>query len=81
MTEIKVYGTTWCFDCTRAKLFLDKHNVDYAWINLDEEPQFVPYILEINNGQRSVPTIVFADGSVLVEPTNRALANKLAITV
>ena len=79
MAGIRMYGTTWCGDCVRAKTFMDEHNVDYDWTNVDEETQFIEYILEVNNGERRVPTIVFADGSVLVEPSNRELAKKLAI--
>ena len=79
MTEIKIYGTTWCPDCNRAKTFMAENKVDYDWTNVDEEPEFIEYILEINNGERRVPTIVFPDGSVIVEPTNRELAEKLGI--
>ena len=81
MAEIKMYGTTWCADCTRAKAFMDENGVDYDWTNVDVETEFIDYILEINNGERSVPTIVFPDGSVLVEPSNRQLADKLAIEI
>jgi glutaredoxin-like protein len=79
MAVIKVYGTTWCGDCNRAKAFMDEHNVEYEWTNLDEETEFVELVLQINNGQRRVPTIVFPDGSVLVEPSNAELAEKLTI--
>ena len=79
MAVIKVYGTTWCGDCNRAKAFMDEHNVEYEWTNLDEETEFVELVLQINNGQRRVPTIVFPDGSVLVEPSNVELAEKLTI--
>ncbi len=79
MTEIKMYGTTWCPDCTRAKTFMDENKVNYDWVNVDEETEFIEYILEVNNGERRVPTIVFPDGSVLVEPSNRELAAKLEI--
>ena len=81
MAEIKMYGTTWCADCNRAKAFMDENGVDYDWTNVDVETEFIDYILEINNGKRSVPTIVFPDGSVLVEPSNRELADKLAIEI
>lgn len=79
MDVIKVYGTTWCGDCNRAKAFMDEHNVDYEWTNVDEETEFVELVLQINNGQRRVPTIVFPDGSVLVEPSNADLAEKLTL--
>ena len=81
MAEIKMYGTTWCGDCTRAKAFMDEHNVDYDWTNVDEETQFVELVLQLNNGERRVPTMVFPDGSVLVEPSNQELAKKLSIKV
>ena len=79
MAEIKVYGTSWCRDCIRAKTFLDENKVDYDWTDVDKETRFIEYILEINDGERRVPTIVFPDGSVLVEPSNRELAKKLAM--
>ena len=81
MAKIKMYGTVWCGDCTRAKAFMDEHNVDYDWTNVDEETQFVELVLQINNGERRVPTMVFPDGSVLVEPSNQELAKKLSIKV
>ena len=58
---------------------MDENKVNYDWVNVDEETEFIEYILEVNNGERRVPTIVFPDGSVLVEPSNRELAAKLEI--
>ena len=44
MSDIKVYGTTWCGDCTRAKLFMDENDVSYDWTDVDEETQYQDYI-------------------------------------
>ena len=77
MDEIVMYGTTWCGDCTRAKRFFEKHEVDYKWVNIDQETEFVDYVLGVNDGMRIVPTIVFGDGSILAEPSDRDLALKL----
>ena len=77
MSDIKVYGTTWCGDCTRAKLFMDENDVSYDWTDVDEETQYQDYIKELNNGQMRVPTIIFPDGSILVEPSNEELAEKI----
>lgn len=77
MDEIVMYGTTWCSDCTRAKRFFEKHEVDYKWVNIDQETEFVDYVLSVNDGMRIVPTIVFGDGSILAEPSDRDLALKL----
>ena len=81
MSGIIMYGTTWCNDCTRAKRFLDSNDIEYSWINIDQETQYVDYVIEINDGLRIVPTIVFADGSVLSEPSDRDLALKLDLQV
>ena len=74
-----VYGTTWCGDCHRARAFLKDHNVEYTWVDIDSDSAARTYIQELNNGNRSVPTIVFADGSVLVEPSNMELKQRLGL--
>ena len=81
MTEanIKMYGAPWCPDCRRAKQFLGDQRVPYEWINVDADPQGLKYVEQVNNGKQIIPTIVFEDGSVLVEPTNAELAAKLGI--
>ena len=78
-TKIIVYGTTWCGDCRRARRFLQNHQIDYDWINIDQDQEAEAYVREVNHGNRSVPTIVFPDGSTLVEPSNLQLAKKLNI--
>ena len=79
MSSIKMYGTTWCGDCTRAKAFLDRNRIDYDWTNDADEPEYQEYIKNLNNGNQRVPTIIFPDGSFLVEPTDEELAEKLNI--
>ena len=78
-SEIKVYGTTSCGDCTRAKQFMDENGVSYNWTDVDEETQYQDYIKGLNNGQMRVPTIIFPDGSILVEPSNKELAEKIPV--
>lgn len=75
--QIIVYGTTWCPDCKRAKQFFGEHRVQYTWVDIDRDPDSARYVEEINQGFRSIPTIIFPDGSKLVEPSNAELAEKL----
>lgn len=77
--KIKVYGASWCPDCQRAKQFLGEQRVPYAWIDVDEDKDGLRYIEQVNNGKHIIPTIVFEDGSILVEPTNAELAEKLGL--
>ena len=78
-TNITVYGAPWCPDCRRAKQFLGEQRMPYDWIDIDQEPEGAAYVQKINEGKQIIPTIVFGDGSILVEPTNAELAAKLGI--
>ncbi|NJN16921.1 MAG: mycoredoxin [Oscillochloris sp.] len=74
---ILVYGTSWCPDCRRATRVLDQQGAAYHYINIEDDPQAAAYVVEVNKGFQSVPTIVFPDGSILVEPSSRELQAKL----
>jgi mycoredoxin len=76
---IIVYGTGWCWDCRRARRFLDQHQIQYRWIDIDRDKTAEAYVRKANQGNRSVPTILFPDGKILVEPSNQTLAHKLQI--
>ena len=78
-SKIVFYGVNWCWDCRRARRFLNKHKIDYAWVNIDKDKRGEAYVLEVNKGMRSVPTILFQDGSILVEPSNSELGQKLGV--
>lgn len=75
--EIKIYGTKWCGDCRRALRVLDNNQVPYTFIDIDQNPEGRKFVIDTNNGNRSVPTIVFPDGSILVEPSNKELENQV----
>jgi mycoredoxin len=80
MTEqIRVYGTNWCPDCVRAKKVLNQHQVAFNWIDIEKDSAAADYVVKINKGNRSVPTILFPDGTILVEPTNAELEKKLSL--
>ena len=79
--KITIYATNWCGDCRRTKRFLDYHKIPYQWIDIDKDKEAEKFVLQSNNGMRSVPTLVFEDGSVLVEPSNTMVAHKLGLPV
>ncbi len=78
-SNIIVYGTNWCGDCLRARHFLNRNSISYQWVNIDHDKEAERFVKETNNGYRSVPTILFEDGSILVEPSTKMLAEKLGI--
>jgi glutaredoxin len=75
--QIRVYGTSWCGDCKRARNSLDKYKIDYQWIDIDKDLEGERFVLKTNNGMRIVPTILFPDNIILVEPTNTDLQKQL----
>ena len=78
-TNITMYGTLWCSDCKRTKKFFGEQRVHYEFINVDEDAEGLKVVERINNGKHSIPTLIFADGSVMVEPSNAELAAKLGL--
>lgn len=78
-TAIKLYGTNWCSDCKRSKKFLGEQRVAYEYINIEEDLEGQEYVKQVQNGGMTIPTILFGDDSVLIEPTNAELAAKLGL--
>ena len=77
--KIVMYTTSWCSDCHRAKFLLDEYGIEYINVDVEKDPAGLSFVKEVNNGNRVVPTIVFPDKSILVEPSNQLLVEKLKI--
>ena len=77
--KIIVYSTVWCSDCKRVKKFLGERQIQYEEVDIDLTPEAVAIVKQLNHGMRSVPTIVFPGGSILVEPSTDQLAEKLGL--
>ena len=78
--NITVYGAPWCPDCRRSKQFLGEQRIPYIWVDIDEDEEGRKQVQAVNDGKQIIPTIVFQDGSILVEPSNAELAAKLGIS-
>lgn len=74
--KIIMYGTTWCGASNRAKKLFEDYQIEFEWINIDKDIAGEKRVQEINNGYKSVPTIIFSDGSILVEPDKETLKQK-----
>lgn len=79
-TNTIVYGVNWCSDSRRACRFLERKNIPFQFINIDTDIEAEKFVLDFNNGMRSVPTIIFPDGTILVEPSNKEIAEKLHLS-
>lgn len=74
---IRFYATKWCGDCRMAKSVLETEGVAFEEIDIDQDPRAAEFVRSVNRGMRSVPTIVFADGTTLTEPSAAELTGKL----
>ena len=77
MGEIRFYSTSWCGDCRRSRKVFEAMGVSYKDIDIEQHPEAAEIVRKLNHGAQSVPTILFPDGSVLVEPSNAVLEQKL----
>lgn len=75
--QIVVYSTQYCSDCLRAKAFFEANKIAYIPVSLEGNPDATEFVMKMNNGYRSVPTIIFPDGTVLVEPSWQELKDKV----
>jgi mycoredoxin len=75
---ITVYGTRWCGDCRMARRVLEQHQAEYSYIDIEHDEAARRFVEQVNRGNQSVPTIIFPDGSVLVEPSAAVLTQTLA---
>jgi mycoredoxin len=73
------YGTKWCGGTRRCRLLLERFSIPYRWIDIDLDEQAGKIVESMNQGHRSVPTLVWPDGSKLTEPSELVLAAKLGI--
>jgi mycoredoxin len=82
MTDVNgivIYGTAWCGGSRRCRLLLDRWGIPYQWVDIDQDEKAGKLVESLNQGRRSVPTIVWSDGSKLTEPTDEELAKKMGI--
>lgn len=73
-----VYSTTWCGHCTRLKAQLDRAQVAYETVDVDEHPEHLDKLAALNGGSWLIPTVELPDGSALVNPSAAAVIAALA---
>ena len=75
-SQIVMYTTEYCSDCHRAKAFFEANGINYLRVGLEGNDEATEFVMNVNHGSRSVPTIIFPDGEILVEPSWEELRSK-----
>ena len=76
---LTVYSTTWCGYCHRLKTQLDREGIAYEVVDIEREPDAAEFVMSVNGGNQTVPTVRFDDGSALTNPTLTQVKAQLAV--
>jgi len=75
---LTMYTTNWCAFCRRLKSQLAAEGIDMAEVNIEEEPAAADYVMSVNGGFQTVPTVVFPDGSTMTNPSLADVKQRLS---
>lgn len=75
---LTMYTTNWCGYCRRLKSGLQHAGIDYAEVNIELDAAAADLVMQVNGGNRTVPTVVFADGTALTNPSVADVRARLA---
>jgi mycoredoxin len=67
--QITMYSTPWCGYCKRLKGQMDRAGIEFAEVDIEQHPEAADFVMSVNNGNQTVPTVLFADGSALTNPS------------
>lgn len=79
--SITMYSTPWCGYCRRLKGQLERAGISYAEVDIEQHPDAADIVAKVNNGNQTVPTVVFPDGSALTNPSLAQVADRLGVPV
>jgi mycoredoxin len=75
---LTIYSTQWCGYCHRLMKQLDREDVGYQVVDIEHDPAAADFVMEVNGGSQTVPTVVFADGSAMTNPSLAQVKQRLA---
>ena len=75
---LTMYSTSWCGYCHRLKSQLDREGIGYEVVDIERDPAAAELVMQANGGNRTVPTLLFPDGSALTNPSIDQVKAQLA---
>jgi mycoredoxin len=77
-TDVTMYTTTWCGYCVRLKKLMQMEGIGFAEVDIETDPTAADLVANANGGNRTVPTLIFADGTALTNPSIDQVKAQLA---
>ena len=78
VAQMTMYTTSWCGFCRRLKMQLDREGIGYDEVDIEREPGAAEFVMQVNRGNRTVPTVVYPDGTAATNPSFAQVKDTLA---
>ncbi len=75
---VTMYTTTWCGYCKRLKRMMQDDGINFVEVDIETTPGTAEIVEKVNNGNQTVPTLVFTDGTAMTNPSLTKVKEKLA---
>ncbi len=79
MAQLTMYSTQWCGYCQRLKAQLKRENISFDEIDIEQDPEAANLVEKVNGGNRTVPTVVYEDGTAVTNPSLGQVKEKLGL--
>jgi mycoredoxin len=76
--SVTMFTTSWCGYCNRLKAQMGREGIGFTEVNIEEEPEAVAFVMDVNGGNQTVPTLLFPDGSAATNPSINEVKKRLA---
>ena len=76
--NVTMYSTPWCGYCHRLKGQMEREGIEFAVVDIEQDPAAADYVMSVNGGNQTVPTLLFPDGSALTNPSLAQVKAQLA---
>lgn len=73
-----MFSTPWCGYCHRLSAQLGREGIGFVKVDIEQDPDSAQVVEQVNGGNRTVPTLLFSDGSTLTNPSVVQVKDKLA---
>ena len=74
-----MYTTVWCGYCQRLKIAMNAAGITFTEVDIEHDPAAAEFVMNVNGGNQTVPTLKFADGSALTNPSIKDVKAKLGL--
>jgi mycoredoxin len=78
VNQLTMYTTSWCGFCRRLKTQLAREGIEMVEVDIERNPEAAEFVMSVNGGNQTVPTLLFPDGTALTNPSAKEVKKRLA---